>query len=125
MSTIEGHRVNCQTPSDAYSQDIGLIKIGDIESNPFVFLHLKDTGKPSKIQTLCKDAVERGNEQCIWVCYNRGAKNLARDVPILPGELLEAHNFERMFGWWRRLLLRGPIKIQLVKVRRAKVLPIN
>ncbi|KAB8212852.1 hypothetical protein BDV33DRAFT_186026 [Aspergillus novoparasiticus] len=50
------------------------------------------------------------------LCYNRGAKSLARDVPILSGELLEAHNFERMFGWWRRLLLRGPIKIQMVKM---------
>lgn len=125
MSATEGYRVKCPTSLDAYSHDIAHVKGGDIESQPLVFLHHKDTGKPSKIQTLCKDAAGRGYEQCIWVCYNRGAKNLARDVPILPGEHLEAHNFERMFGWWRRLLLRGPIKIQMVKVRRAKVLPVN
>lgn len=73
--------------------------------------------RSSNIKGICEKAIENGYKSCIWVCFSRGSSFFARDVPLQAEEGgLEIHSLRNRCGWWKRISLRSPVKIQEVKV---------
>jgi hypothetical protein len=85
--------------------------------NPF--LAERESLAPSNIETLCIEAIKNGYDSCIWVCFTRRSRFFARDIPIVQeSNGLEIHTLRNQCGWWKRISLRSPVKIQEVKVRK-------
>ncbi|KAJ5284305.1 hypothetical protein N7505_002285 [Penicillium chrysogenum] len=72
------------------------------QMNPF--LAERESLAPSNIETLCIEAIKNGYDSCIWESNG-----------------LEIHTLRNQCGWWKRISLRSPVKIQEVKMHAITV----
>lgn len=77
----------------------------------------QEQGKPSVIKWYCEQAMDtRGKEsECIWVCFKRGQRWIAKDVQ-LSERPLGVYELRRLCGWWKRHSLFSAVGVQEVKV---------
>jgi hypothetical protein len=74
-------------------------------------------GKPSVIKWYCEQAMDtRGKDsECIWVCFKRGERWIAKDVQ-LSERPLGVYELRKLYGWWKRRSLFSAVGVREVKV---------
>ncbi|CAI7624712.1 unnamed protein product [Penicillium manginii] len=135
MSTEYTNGVDGSTSVDVLTQDFVRkepVRKGEI--NPF--LSPKINARSSIIKDRCEKAVSNGHNSCIWICFSRGSRFFAIDIPIKEEEDgLEIHSLKNCCGWWKRISLRSAVKINEVRIHALRtqgnkeievmVLPVN
>lgn len=98
------------------------IELGVVESNQSrtkynPFHPENNPGRPSVIYDYC--ATKPEDARCIWICFRKRGKWIAKDIPILVDEaqILEVYKLRQIYGWWKRHSLYSATGVKEVMVR--------
>jgi hypothetical protein len=95
---------------------------GPIELNQFPEV-AEENGRKSELYDYCKEANDQGYTECIWVCFRRSHRWLARDLRLNASlDSIHLDELRKIFGWWKRHSFYSTVGVKEVMVRQLRLI---
>ncbi|KAL4887787.1 hypothetical protein BDV59DRAFT_189941 [Aspergillus ambiguus] len=78
----------------------------------------KEEGRPSVLYDYCKNALDQGHENCIWICMKNGGKWIAQDIRLEESSLpIRLNELRKIFSWWKQYSFYSAIGVREIMIR--------